>query len=96
MGGSIKAPLGGSGNFDSGRTILRGNQKIQEDMREPWFPVIEVGRRKSNVRPDLTDESIIEIIISIHGILIMRDDYGPSKQREFLLDVLIPAITGSP
>lgn len=75
--------------------LLRGNQKIQEVMHETWFPLIEMGRRNSKVRADLTDERIIEIIISIHGILIMRDDYGPSKQREFLQDVLIPAITGS-
>jgi AcrR family transcriptional regulator len=75
--------------------LFRGNQQIQDDMRETWFPVIELGRRKGSVRPDLTDERIIEIIINIHALLLMRDDYGPAKQREFLQDVLVPAITGS-
>jgi len=76
--------------------LFRGNQQIKDDMHATWFPVIELGRRAGSVRPDLTDARIIEIIISIHALLLMRDDYGPAEQREFLRDVLVPSITRSP
>ena len=75
--------------------LFRGNQQIKDDMHETWLPVIELGRRNGRVRSDLTDARIIEIVISIHALLLMRDDYAVDEQRQFLKDVLVPAITGS-
>ncbi len=74
--------------------LIRGTDDIQSDMRDTWASVIEMGRRENRVRADLTDARIIEIIISIHALLLMRDDYQPDHQRAFLRDVLVPAITG--
>lgn len=76
------------------RFLFRGTDQIFSDMCDIWFPLIEEGRKQQRVRKDLSNERIIEIIISIHALLLMRDDYGVAKQRGFLNDVLLPAITG--
>lgn len=74
--------------------LLRGNREILQGMSQIWVPVIEKGRAQGQVREDLSNERIVEIIMSMHALLFMRDDYGPARQRAFLEDVLVPAITG--
>ena len=73
--------------------LLRPGDAVFASMCANWFPVIEKGRQHGTVRSDLSNERIVEIIISIHALLTMRDDDDPDDQRAFLKDVLIPAIT---
>lgn len=72
--------------------LLRGNEAIREGMAEIWYPVIARGRQEGLVREDLTNERIVELIISMHAFLQMRDDYGRKEQRAFLEDFLVPAV----
>ena len=71
--------------------LLRGNERIYKANQDIWLTAIEEGRQEGVVKQDLSDDRIIEIIASIHALLVMRDD-NPAKQREFLKDVLLPAI----
>lgn len=71
--------------------LLRGNERIYKANQDIWLTAIEAGRQEGVVKPNLSDDRIIEIIASLHALLLMRDD-GPAKQREFLKDVLLPAI----
>lgn len=64
-------------------------------MCELWFPLIDKGRKEGVVKGDLSNEQIVEIIINIHSLLTLRDDYGWAKPRRFLKTVLLPAITNS-
>ena len=75
--------------------LFRGNDRILRDMTQTWSPVIDKGRANGRVRSDLSNERIVELIISIHALLLMRDDYGKDEQRTFLSDLLVPAIMGS-
>ena len=71
--------------------LLRGNERIYKANQEIWLTAIETGRGEGVVKQNLSDDRIIEIIASMHALLLMRDD-SPAKQREFLKDVLLPAI----
>ena len=71
--------------------LLRGNERIYKANQDIWLTAIEEGRREGVVKQNLSDDRIIEIIASMHALLLMRDD-SPAKQRAFLKDVLLPAI----
>lgn len=72
--------------------LLRGNERIYKANQDIWLTAIEEARREGAIKPHLSNDRIIEIIASIHALLLMRDD-PPVKQRPFLKDVLLPAIT---
>lgn len=71
--------------------LIRGNERTQKIMLEIWQTAIAEGREAGVVKPHLTDDRIIDIISSIHALLIMRDE-GVASHRAFLKDVLLPAI----
>ena len=71
--------------------LIRGNERIYKANQDIWLTAIDEGRRAGAIKQDLSDDRIIEIIASIHALLLMRDD-PPAKQRAFLKDVLLPAI----
>jgi len=73
--------------------LLRGNAQIIRHMNDTWSPVIEKGRKQQIVRAELSDERIVEIIMSMQLLLFVRDDQSPARQRAFLRDVLWPAVT---
>ena len=72
--------------------LLHGNERSYKANQDIWLTAIVAGREQGVVKPNLSDDRIIEIIASVHVLLLMRDD-SPAKQRAFLKDVLIPAIT---
>lgn len=75
--------------------LLRGNDRVDKANQDIWFTAIAEGRQQGVIKPNLTDDRIIEIIKSINALLLMRDD-SPAKQRAFLKDVLLPAIMVAP
>lgn len=75
--------------------LIRGNDKVHKANQDIWLTAINEGRQQGAIKPNLSDDRIIEIIASLHALLLMRDD-GPAKQREFLKDVLLPAIMVQP
>ncbi len=74
--------------------MLRGSPKVIEGMTETWGPVFEKARANNAIRTDLSDERLVELIISVHSLLFMRDDQNDDERRQFLRDFLVPAITG--
>ena len=72
--------------------LIRGDERTHRAMQDIWLSTIHQGRREGVVKQDLSDDRIIEIIISIHALLIMRDE-EPEQQKSFLQDVLVPAIS---
>ena len=75
--------------FGSHGEIIKRTHRI-------WDSAIAMGRKQGAVRQDLSDERVVQLIISIQALLLMRDDYGEAEQRAFLQDVLVPAVTGAP
>ena len=75
--------------------MLRGNEQVHKANQEIWQTAIDEGRKAGVIKPNLSDERIVEIIGSMHSLLVMRDD-SPTKLREFVKDVLLPAIVISP
>lgn len=72
--------------------LFRGNAQIAADMMKVWQPVIELGRKEGRVRQDLEDELIVEMIINVHALLLIRDDYDETKQRIFINRFLLPSL----
>ena len=75
--------------------LIRGNERTRNVMLDIWRTAIDEGRRAGVVKSNLSDDRILDIISSLHALLIMRDE-GPAKQRKFLKDVLLPAIIVAP
>lgn len=73
--------------------LISGNDQVREYLLQMWSPVIDKGREQGRVRSGLSNDRIVELIISVHAVLFMRDDYREVDQRAFLEDLLVPAIT---
>lgn len=71
--------------------LIQGNERTFKGVQDIWLTAIDEGRKEGVVKPHLSDDRILEIIISIHALLLIRDD-GPAKQRTLLRDILLPAI----
>ena len=72
--------------------LLMGNAGIRSDLMEIWAPLMEIGRNNKQLRGGLSNERMLELIIGVHGFLLMRDDYGRKEQRAFLVDFMVPAL----
>ncbi len=71
--------------------MLHGNQQVHKTSADVWLKAVTKGRKAGAVKEHLSDDQVMEIIRSLLTLLVMRDD-EPSKQRQFLKDVLLPAI----
>lgn len=72
--------------------LMQANSSFHKDMVEIWSPVINKGRENGLVRPDLSNERIVELLTDIHAFLTLKDNYGEAEQRAFLVDFLVPAV----
>lgn len=66
--------------------------EIKAEIIELWSGVIQNGREQGLVRPELSDERIVELLANVHALLLIRDDYSEKEQRAFLTDFLLPAL----
>lgn len=71
--------------------LIHGNERVYNAALDIWKVAIDQGRQEGVIKEHLSDERIMEIIASIHALLVMHDQ-SPAKQRAFLKDVLLPAI----
>lgn len=72
--------------------MFGGNEAIRSELMEIWAPLMEMGRRKKQLRKSLSNERILELLMGVHAFLLMRDDYGRNEQRAFLVDFMVPAL----
>lgn len=66
--------------------------EIKAEIIELWSRVIQIGREQGLVRPELSDERVVELLANVHALLLIRDDYGEKEQRAFLTDFVLPAL----
>ncbi len=72
--------------------LLGPRDEVRQDIAEIWSGVIALGRENRQVREDLSDERVLELLISMHVLLLMRDDYTDTDRRQFLTEFLLPAL----
>ena len=72
--------------------LLSLNAMARQRLVAVWTPLIDRARTQGLVRKHLTNERIVELLGSIHTVLLIRDDFSKADQRAFLQDVLVPAI----
>lgn len=72
--------------------MLRGSETLRRDLYDLWSPIIAQGRKEGIVRSNLSDHRITELIMSTTSLLLMRDDFNRNDQKEFVKDLLVPAI----
>lgn len=71
-------------------------EKVKADIAVTWSEVINAGRKSGSIRPDLSEDRIIELLVNVQTLLLIRDDYGEAEQRAFLHDFLLPALRYTP
>ena len=57
-----------------------------------WKPVFDKARASDEVREELSDDDLIEWLMTIHYVLLLRADVEPARQRELLERFVIPAL----
>lgn len=73
------------------RSLLRPSTEPLAISRRLWQPIIDRGRERGEVRPDLDDQDFIEWVSTINLMYAMRDDISPDRIRTLLRRHLIPA-----
>lgn len=84
---------------EHGRSIERflvSDPPLRSAIVEVWAPILSAGREAGRVRADLTDERIVELIMSVQSIAQVRDDLDRAGRRELFRDLLVPAVVIAP
>ncbi|QTH23214.1 TetR/AcrR family transcriptional regulator [Rhizorhabdus wittichii] len=58
-----------------------------------WKPVFDHGRETGELRPELSDDDILEWLIYVQYILLERPDLDRARQRELIETFVLPALT---
>lgn len=72
--------------------FLVGDERLRLAIVDVWRPTLAAGRKAGRVRSELSDERIVELIMSVQSIAQVRDDLDPEGRRDLFRDLLIPAI----
>jgi AcrR family transcriptional regulator len=57
-----------------------------------WRPVFDRARETGELRGDLSDDDLIEWLMTVHYVLLLRNDVGQDRQRELLEHFVVPAL----
>ncbi|MEL6890146.1 MAG: helix-turn-helix domain-containing protein [Actinomycetota bacterium] len=72
--------------------FLIGDERLRLAIVDVWRPILAAGRKAGRVRLELSDERIVELIMSVQSIAQVRDDLDREGRRDLFRDLLIPAI----
>lgn len=75
-------------NYRVDQLLIRGNRNILNYMFEYWGPIVRQAKEEGLIRKDLSDQRVLELFMTYHTTLVMRDDLAPSERPEFLRDLL--------
>ncbi len=75
--------------------FLVSDPRLRRAIADVWKPVLSAGRAAGRVRPDLTDERIVELIMSVQSIAQVRDDLDRDGRCDLFRDLLVPAVVAS-
>ena len=78
------------------RFLLRVNDVIAARVLESWSVVLDRGRAQGRVRTDLSNERIVELIMTVHTVALLRDDLGRDGRRALFRDLLVGAVLSRP
>ena len=74
------------------RFLLRVNDDIATRVLESWSVVLDRGRSQGRVRTDLSDQRVVELIMTVQTVALLRDDLGRDGRRALFRDLLVAAI----
>jgi AcrR family transcriptional regulator len=57
-----------------------------------WRPVFDRARESGELRGDLSDDDLIEWVMTIHYVLLLRGDVDQQRQRQLLELFVVPAL----
>lgn len=78
------------------RFLLRVNDATAARVLESWSAVLDRGREEGRVRAELSDERIVELIMTVHTVALLRDDLGRDGRRALFRDLLVGAVLRAP
>ena len=74
------------------RFLLRVNETIAASVLESWSTVLERGRSEGRVRADLSDQRVVELVMTVQTVALLRDDLGRDGRRQLFRDLLVGAL----
>ena len=74
------------------RFLLRVNETIAASVLESWSTVLERGRSEGRVRTDLSDQRVVELVMTVQTVALLRDDLGRDGRRQLFRDLLVGAL----
>ena len=57
-----------------------------------WRAVFDRARESGELRGDLSDDDLIESVMTIHYVLLLRGDVDQQRQRQLLELFVVPAL----
>ena len=74
------------------RLLIGAGQVLQPAVVKRWAPALERARAAGIVRPHLTNERVVDLIMHVQVLVLIRDDLDSACRRQLLRDLLIPAL----
>lgn len=74
------------------RFLLRVDDATAARVLESWRSILDRGRTQDRVRPHLSNERAVELIMTVHTVALLRDDLGQQGRRALFRDLLVPAV----
>ena len=66
--------------------------EVKDAIGDMWARVIQMGRDSGQLNTHITDERVVELLVNVHVLLLIRDDYTEDEQRKFLQDFMLTAL----
>ncbi|MEM9610230.1 MAG: helix-turn-helix domain-containing protein [Actinomycetota bacterium] len=74
------------------RFLLRVTDGVRGRVARAWAPLIERCRAEGRLREGLSDDRVVDLVMTVQTVVLMRDNLGRDGRRALLRDLLVPAI----
>ena len=72
--------------------LLNPQQPAHHTVLKLWRPIFDKARKSGEIRAELSDDDIMEWLLSVNYMFGLRSDITPSRQRELLSSFVAPAL----
>jgi len=72
--------------------LLNAEMPVHTIILDLWRPIFEAARKSGELRPDISDDDLLEWLLSINYMFGLRDDVTNRRLEELLRLFVIPAL----
>ena len=78
------------------RLITGHESAMQTIVMDVLGPMLRRGRQHGQIRPDVTDERVVEWLRGVYLMLMLREDLDPEGERALVADFVLPSLVVHP